>query len=630
MTRLGIVLLAAAASTAVATPTYAAEHRLDVSDAHVDASLTTVDLTVTAQQLPADVGLDPGSVAVTVDGRALPTTAVVAASATSVSAPRVLLAVDNSGSMLGAPLDEAKAALTSFISSAPTEAELGLLTFSTTNHLVVEPTLDRTRLLGAVTEMRAQGETAVYDATIAATAALGTSGDRRVVVLSDGGDTVSAVSVESAADAVRAAGVSLDAIGFRTEESVEGALQLLADAGNGEVHSVQTLAGLSAALTTTSRPHARALALHVLVPEDLRGDRELAIEVGTSLGPLVSSIDVSLGAVETDQATGGGWWGTRDALIAGVGAIGLSLLLGSLVLAGANRDRRRVQHVLDRYTTAPAVHGKDLRTDSPVTRTALQVAERVATSRDLKDRLGQRLERASVALAPAEWLLLQAGVVVVVGLLLAVLGMHVLVALLAGGASAWVGPTAYLGVRGSRRQRAFEDRLPDALQAVAGSLAAGYSLAQALDGVVREGSQPLAAEFGKALAESRLGVPVETTLQGVSDRMASRDFGWVVMAIRVQREVGGNLAGILTTVAATMRERSILKRHVRALSAEGRLSAYILLGLPVALALYMLVARPQYIEPLFTTPIGLAMVAGAAVLMTVGTVVMKRMVIVEV
>ena len=132
----------------------------------------------------------------------------------------------------------------------------------------------------------------------------------------------------------------------------------------------------------------------------------------------------------------------------------------------------------------------------------------------------------------------------------------------------------------SRRLKAFGSGLADTLQLMSGSLSAGLSLAQSIDTIVREGTEPIASEFRRVVIESRLGVTLEDSLEGVAERMQSRDFEWVVMAIRIQREVGGNLAELLLTVAATLREREYLRRHVHALSAEGRLSCYILGGLP--------------------------------------------------
>jgi tight adherence protein B len=153
---------------------------------------------------------------------------------------------------------------------------------------------------------------------------------------------------------------------------------------------------------------------------------------------------------------------------------------------------------------------------------------------------------------------------------------------------------------------------------------------QALDTVVREGQQPMTGEFNRALVEARLGVPIEDALEGVGRRMQSKDFAWVVMAIRIQREVGGNLAEILTTVAATLRERERLRRQVQVLSAEGRLSAWILGALPPVFTLYLILSRPDYLRPLVTQPLGWLLVITGATLLTVGVLWMRKAVKVEV
>ena len=145
-----------------------------------------------------------------------------------------------------------------------------------------------------------------------------------------------------------------------------------------------------------------------------------------------------------------------------------------------------------------------------------------------------------------------------------------------------IGPWIYLKFRHSRRLNKFNGQLAETLGLMAGGLQAGLSLPQAVDSVVREGSEPMAGELRRALVEQRLGVDITDALDGVGQRMDSEDFDWIVMAIRIQREVGGNLAEILHTVADTLREREYLRRQVKALSAEGRLSGYILAGLPPA------------------------------------------------
>jgi tight adherence protein B len=192
------------------------------------------------------------------------------------------------------------------------------------------------------------------------------------------------------------------------------------------------------------------------------------------------------------------------------------------------------------------------------------------------------------------------------------------------------GPFLYLVIKESRRTSAFLAQLPDTLQLLAGSLSAGYSLPQAVDAVVQEGNQPIAGEFNRALVESRLGVNVEDALDGIAGRMKSEDFGWVVMAIRIQREVGGNLAEVLKTVAGTLRERERLRRQVQVLSAEGRLSAWILGGLPPVFALYLVLVRRSYIEILYTDPIGIFMLVVMLVQMVVGAFWLSKVVKVEV
>jgi tight adherence protein B len=197
-------------------------------------------------------------------------------------------------------------------------------------------------------------------------------------------------------------------------------------------------------------------------------------------------------------------------------------------------------------------------------------------------------------------------------------------------AAGLVGPWMYLGFRRSRRRKAFNSGLPDTLQLISGSLAAGLSLPQSIDTIVREGSEPISGEFRRVLIEQRLGVTLEDALEGVAERFDSKDFEWVVMAIKIQRQVGGNLAELLDTVAATMREREYVRRQVAALAAEGKLSAWVLGGLPPLFMLYLLLTNYDYVIVMFREPLGWAMLAGACTILGVGVFWMSRLVKVEV
>ena len=259
-------------------------------------------------------------------------------------------------------------------------------------------------------------------------------------------------------------------------------------------------------------------------------------------------------------------------------------------------------------------------------RSVVSLVERVLHGRPVEASLGQRLDQAAVPMDPAEWVLAHIGCALGVGLLLGLLGggkpAAVVLGLLVGAAL----PFAFLRVRASQRKDAFDGQLADSLQLLAGSLRAGYSVPQAIDAIVREGEEPMTTEFGRALVEARLGVPLEDALEAVGQRMRSVDFRWVVMAMRIQRDVGGNLAEVLTNVAATLRERERLRRQVRVLSAEGRLSAWILGLLPVVFGGYLLLVRPDYLRPLWTTTLGWLMLVTAAALFVIGVFWLRRVV----
>jgi len=187
-----------------------------------------------------------------------------------------------------------------------------------------------------------------------------------------------------------------------------------------------------------------------------------------------------------------------------------------------------------------------------------------------------------------------------------------------------VGPFLYLSFRASRRQAKFEEQLPSTLQLLSGALQAGHSLQQAVDTVVHEAGDPISGEFQRVLTEARLGRPLEEAFEAMANRTKSVDFKWTVMAIRLQRQVGGNLAEVLSTVSQTIRDRYALKRQIKALSAEGRLSSLILSILPVVMFAVLLLLNPVFLRPLFTTTMGIGMLIAAAILMVLGVFWLKK------
>jgi tight adherence protein B len=329
---------------------------------------------------------------------------------------------------------------------------------------------------------------------------------------------------------------------------------------------------------------------------------------------------------------------TNWEMYAGLGALGFGLLV-LLVLAVPRERRLSTEERVVQYAARAAGGMPAGGPIAPPTRrpedSALESAKTAAAkmlkrNKSLEAKIALRLDGAGSKWRPAEWLLFHSGLflgISVLGLLIG--GGNLIVGLIFMAIGA-IGPWMYLGFRRKRRRKKFERALPDTLQLMSGSLAAGLSLAQSVDTIVREGTEPVAGEFRKVLVETRLGLSLETALQGVADRFQSKDFDWVVMAINIQRQVGGNLAELLNTVAATMREREYMRRQVAALAAEGKLSAMVLGFLPPAFLLYLLVANHSYVIVLFTRPIGLVMLVGGAMILSVGIFWMSRLVKVEV
>jgi tight adherence protein B len=177
-----------------------------------------------------------------------------------------------------------------------------------------------------------------------------------------------------------------------------------------------------------------------------------------------------------------------------------------------------------------------------------------------------------------------------------------------------------------RRRKAFADQLDDTLQLLAGGLRAGHSLLRAIDAVSREAEAPTSEEFARVVNQARLGRDLNDALDETAARMGSEDFSWVAQAIGIHREVGGDLASVLDEVGHTIRERNQIRRQVAALSAEGKMSAYVLLALPFVVLGILTLTTPTYVARFTEGPVGYALMAAAAVMLSIGSLWMRKVV----
>jgi tight adherence protein B len=266
--------------------------------------------------------------------------------------------------------------------------------------------------------------------------------------------------------------------------------------------------------------------------------------------------------------------------------------------------------------------------ETAVVQQAVAFTSRLAERTGLMVRTELMLEQADLPLRAAELLFYAPAFAILVFLLFAALAGPL--AGLVGGIVVLLAPFAYLSYRQRARHSRFERQLPDTLTLLASSLRAGFSLMQGLEAVAQEISDPMRKELARVFTEVRLGRPVEDALGESAIRMDSKDLAWTVMAIKIQREVGGNLAVLLDTVADTMVKRERARRELRALTAEGRLSAIVLSVLSPLLLVAIWLLQPDYLRPLFHDAIGIFGLVAAVVLSIVGWLWLRRIVDIEV
>ncbi len=483
-------------------------------------------------------------------------------------------------------------------------------------------------MAAALAGVGASGSSALNDAvTLAARSLAGVPGARRLLVLSDGEDADGGASLDAALKVLSETGVTADVVELDGAAGAAiAARNRLAQGSGGHLVAVGD-ARAGAALFAPAAP--QRLEVSAVVPDQLSG-RQVRLTV--RVGALVAETSVHA----PDR---------RGADMPAAPAWMIGTLLGVIftVLSGlgwlwfgrrrvVRRARRSRLAEVRRYRVRDGAEPETGAVQEPSRplRLLLGLCERIVDGRGRRERIEFDLDLAGVRLRPAEWLLVRFGIAVVLGVVLVAVTGAPMVCGPLGALLGWFGGRSFLKFRIGRRRTLFGEQLPDTLQLVAGALRSGFSLAQALDSTVREGTQPIAGEIARSLARTRLGVSVEDALGKAADRMRCQDLSWVVMAIRIQREVGGNLAELLLTTVNTMRERATVRRQIKALTAEGRMSAYVLISLPIGLGLWLFSSRRDYVEPLYTRPAGWMMLGATAVSLGIGWIWMNKMIKVEV
>lgn len=552
-----------------------------------------------------------------------------------------MVVIDTSGSMARAGLAAAKAAARVFLAEVPSDVRVGLASFAESPHLLVAPTTARAPVQVALEGLHAGGATSLYDGLALGLRELGADGSRTLLVLSDGVDTASHEALPGLEKLVRVSGVRLVAVGFRTGDGQNGVLARIARSGQGVATRALDPGSLRRAFGAAARAIAAQVRLSAQAPASIGGRQYVTASVRIHGRSLAAGADLLLPVVDDEQpsvasavapsASGG------LGLPLASGAVFLGLLLLGLGLAAprftptARRRLRELDDYLAATTTSVAPSKRSLQgVSTGLTRAAdayIGASASAATT-------GALLERADLPLKLNEWYVLRVLALpassAVFWTLFRDSGGRVALTVIASLFVCAIVPPVLLRRLSGRRARKFELQLPDVLTLVASSLSTGFSLPQALDAITRDAQEPAAKEFSRALAETRIGVDLEDALDRVAERMESTNLAWTTMAIRIQRRVGGNLADVMQTTALTLRNRETLRRQVRALSAEGRLSAYILIALPLVMGGYLYLTNRPYISLLWSRSLGVIMLTIASIMMVAGVFWMRRIVDVKV
>jgi len=250
-------------------------------------------------------------------------------------------------------------------------------------------------------------------------------------------------------------------------------------------------------------------------------------------------------------------------------------------------------------------------------------------SKEKSSKLEALIKKSGLPIKPEEYIFFQFISVFLVGMLLFLISGDLLM-LFIGAPIGYFIPLWFIKKKIKDRVKAFNEGLPDMLTTMIGSMRAGFSLPQSLQTVVEEGEAPIKDEIELVLKEMQYGSTLEDSLNGLYERMPSKDLELMVQAIIIQRTVGGNLATVLDKIVNTIRDRTKIQRQITTLTAQGRLSGVVIGLLPVALAFILYLIEPDYIGALISHPIGLIMLAGGAISGTVGFIMIKKITTIEV
>jgi tight adherence protein B len=574
--------------------------------------------------LPAGKRLQPSAVKVTENGHHVVGLSVAPAGSATNVASGTVLAIDASASMRGAPIEAALVAARAFAARRNVDQRLGILTFNSSTEVAVPLTISQAAIEKALAKTpKLHYQTHLYDAVAQGVAQVRASdiGAGSIVVLSDGADVGSSITLEQAIQSAKNAHVRVFTVGLRSKTFRPEPLQQLAAETGGSFSSVNSPTELAAIYDKLGLQLAQEyiVSYNSKVPPGTPVKFDLTVAgIGATNAAYVAPTVASAGSVFHHSQTDTIWQSAFTMLL-------IALLVPALIAAAIVVPLRRRTSVKSRVSDYVSMPQQKRELDALVNR-VFTGTEKSLERTKWWQRFKDALQFADVPFPPvyiavgtlvvtlfAAWLLWQAAHVLVLFAIAVPLILRALIV-----------------ARMARKRRAFGNQLADNLDVLSSGLRAGHSLVGALSVVVADAAEPSKTEFQRVVADEQLGVPLERALDKVVERMKNRDLEQVSLVASVQSETGGNSAEVLDRVTENIRERQELRRLVATLTAQGRLARWIVSLLPVGLLLVILVLNPGYLHPMFHHTNGIVAMMFGAVMIVSGSVIIGRIVDIEV
>ena len=540
-----------------------------------------------------------------------------------------VLVIDASQSMHGQPIASAMAAARAFAAQRDPRQPLSVVVFNDQAQVVLPFTVDSAKIDAALATTPTLGQgTHILDATNTALNELTDAGvgSGSVVVLSDGADTGSTATSAEVTAAAKALHARIFTVGLVSDTFDPGTLKGLAAGGGGAYTEASSAAQLNRIYDRLGSQLANQYVVSYTSMAPAAGPVDVRIAIDglgsqslTYTAPPLPTVAAPAYHRSFGSNVLGSW--VSAVVVAVVVALLAAYAIVAITQPRSRALRRRVAPFVPEAERAQS-------TGPAVTNVIYEQTERALGTTSWWGRFREEVELSGLSLSPA-----QAFVIGIAGGLL--LGFA-----LAAATGSWVMlifcplipvvGRVVIGYRADRTRFAFATQLPDNLQVLASALRAGHSLVGALAVMTEDAAEPSRGEFRRLLAEERVGVPVDESLTEISKRMRSREVMQIALVTVVQQQTGGNTAEILDQVASNVRARFELRRLVKTLTAQGRVSRWIVTALPIVLFLLILVINPTYVHPLLYTTAGQVLMIIGGCMTVVGSYAISKIVQVEV